>query len=67
MEELCKECGARYEIQKLKLPVYDKDRISCIYCGRILRDWNGRFMYCAKKISGPVKEKYNKSHKTSVH
>jgi hypothetical protein len=46
----CRKCGAVYEVRRIPLPLRDKDRIDCEFCGEELIGWNGGVMYTAKLI-----------------
>lgn len=36
----CRKCGSLYSSKVRKLPVRDKDDVSCQVCGEILDSWN---------------------------
>ncbi len=44
MREFCNKCGAEYEVQRIKLPMRDKDSEHC-ECGNLLKSWNGAEMW----------------------
>ncbi len=52
----CITCGALYDLTEIKLPVHDRDRINCLFCGTLLIDWDGNLMYAVKTLSGPKGE-----------
>ena len=54
MIEICNKCGAEYEVNKIKLPMRDKDKEYCI-CGNLLRSWNGAEMWEYKLIKSGYK------------
>lgn len=58
MRESCNRCGAVYEVQRIKLPMRDKDKEVC-ECGNILKSWNGTEMwdYTLIKHGGAYKTK----------
>lgn len=47
-EQVCKSCGAVYEVTSHKLPVRDKDSIDCDICGAELIAWNGGVTFSAR-------------------
>lgn len=45
MEITCPNCGSIYEIRRIKIPVRDKDTITCDVCNQTLKSWNGGEMW----------------------
>lgn len=50
MTETCSNCGAEYEVTRIKLIMRDKDKEYCDCCGNLLRSWNGAEMWQYKLI-----------------
>lgn len=44
-------CGRAYRLEKLSVPMRDKDSIDCA-CGETLCSWNGGVMYRAQPLPG---------------
>lgn len=38
---ICKECGAKYSYEEMKIQMRDKDSERCQMCGNVLLKWNG--------------------------
>ncbi len=57
MREICSNCGAEYEVTRIKLPMRDKDKEYCDCCGSLLRGWNGAEMWDYKLIKKGSKKK----------
>lgn len=49
MREVCCCCGAEYEVNRIKLPMRDRDKEVC-ECGNVLKRWNGAEMWDYKLI-----------------
>jgi len=49
MDQVVCECGRVWEFTKVKLPGRDRDSDKCD-CGRVLRTWNGSYMYMSKLV-----------------
>lgn len=47
--------GAEYEVMRIKLPMRDKDKEYCDFCGNLLRSWNGAEMWEYKLIKRGTK------------
>ena len=47
---ICSECGAKYKLYSMKIPMRDKDSERCEICGATLISWNGAIMYDARLI-----------------
>lgn len=46
----CSKCGSTLEIRCIKLPVRDKDTLSCPVCGEHIMSWNEAKTWDAKVI-----------------
>lgn len=50
MDYTCPNCGSKYKLRKIKIPLRDKDNISCDICNHVLLSWNGGEMWTSTLI-----------------
>jgi len=51
----CEECGSEYSLSFTRIPVRDKDYISCQVCGAKLYSWNEAKIWTATLLKKGVK------------
>lgn len=49
--QMCRNCGAIYEIMRIKVPYRDKGIINCHECSQQLCSWNESWEYSSKLVS----------------
>lgn len=44
------KCGAKYELGATRLPLRDKDSLTCQFCGSTIHEWNETNMWHVEKV-----------------